>query len=145
MGVIYFVRHLGTGEIKIGYSGCVDHRMQWLIREVGPIELLAVILGSMRLEKMHHAWFGAYRLHGEWFAPGEELMSYIASLKTDGTVGVVTMMPDDLWDAIDFGLLFPTKEETTTLQPWLVGEGDAAARGLPLRPPTSTRSKGVDD
>lgn len=86
--MVYFVRHIGSGEIKIGYSLCVANRMQSMFWEFGRIELLAVIHGQRDLERAHHAWFAALRAHGEWFTPGEELLAYIACLTSVEPTGV---------------------------------------------------------
>lgn len=127
--MVYFVKLISTGHIKIGYSANVPARMQSLLRDHGPLDLLAVIPGTLDDERAHHGQFAALRVIGEWFTPGAPLLSYVDALGETGDVGPVAWTysePDP----------FPVEQpDSAPLAPWLAGTGDAAARGLPLRPP----------
>jgi hypothetical protein len=91
--MVYFVKLISTGRVKIGYSANVPVRMQELTYEHGPIELLAVLHGSRKTEGAHHAHFAKLRTKGEWFVPGDDLMTYIASLRPCEPVGPVVRVP----------------------------------------------------
>lgn len=90
--MIYFVRSIATGLIKIGHSSDVQRRMPELLREHGPMELLSVLYGSAQTERAHHVHFAALNAHGEWFTPGAQLLSYIASLPSQEPPGPVRPM-----------------------------------------------------
>lgn len=131
--MVYFVRHLATGEIKIGFSRGVPVRMQYLLREVGPIELLAVEPGTVHDEHAYHACLAEHRLHGEWFAPCSELLEYIGSVESCEPVGVIEMAEIPPFE------FRKTPEDPVILPRWLTVDGGAAERGLPLRPPLDHR------
>jgi len=133
--VIYFVRHGSTGHIKIGYSGNVPARMQALARDHGPLDLLAVIEGTMTEERTHHARFAALRVIGEWFAPAAPLVDYVASLVSREPVGPVVV----LWQTVEHEPLRVERDDGGPLPRWLVGTGGAVARGLPTAPPRGSR------
>jgi hypothetical protein len=92
--MVYFVKLISTGRVKIGYSANVPVRMQELTCEHGPIELLAVLHGSRKTERAHHLHFAKLRARGEWFEPGDSLMDYIASLRSCEPVGPVVRAPN---------------------------------------------------
>lgn len=78
---IYFVRAQTLGLIKIGIASC--HRSRLRSLQVGSPDQLAVIgcIVSSSAEKLEcelHSRFRHLRQHGEWFAPGDELLAYIA-------------------------------------------------------------------
>lgn len=73
--VVYYVRIRDT--IKIGTTVNLRSRLYSLV----PDELLAIEPGGVRLERMRHQQFAAYRIRGERFHPSEELMSHIAMLR----------------------------------------------------------------
>lgn len=87
--MIYFVRKVSTGQIKIGYSGNVQERMRSLRSEHGPLELLAVIPGDERAEKAQHARWEWFHSHLEWFNSGTALLRYIEGLDSCEPVGPV--------------------------------------------------------
>jgi len=91
--MVYFVKLISTGRVKIGYSANVPVRMQELTHDHGPLDLLAVLHGSRKTERAHHLHFAALRVKGEWFAPGEALMAYIGSLASCEPVGPVVRAP----------------------------------------------------
>lgn len=74
---VYFVKNT-KGLIKIGSTMTVIERIKQL--ETGASEeltLLAQIDGSTATEAALHRRFAEYRVHGEWFSPGESLVTYI--------------------------------------------------------------------
>ncbi len=87
--MIYFVRKVSTGQIKIGYSANVTQRMSALRAEHGPIDLLAVIPGDERDEKALHARWAWFHSHLEWFNSGTALLLYIKGLNSCEPVGPV--------------------------------------------------------
>jgi hypothetical protein len=98
--MVYFVRLVSTGCVKIGFSRRVATRMQQLLRRYGPIELLAVVPGSARAERETHLAFASLALGGEWFSPGDALLTHVAALKSCEPVGHVVRglaMPHASW------------------------------------------------
>jgi len=78
-GSIYFIQANIGGPIKIGWSANVPNRVESF--QLGcPFTL--VVLGqidgaAVSDEKELHRKFADYRLHGEWFTPATELLSFI--------------------------------------------------------------------
>lgn len=87
--VIYFVRKVKTGQIKIGYSANVRERMRALRAEHGPLDLLAVIHGDERAERAQHERWAWFHSHLEWFNSGAALLRYIEGLDSCEPVGPV--------------------------------------------------------
>lgn len=79
-GEVYFVQ-AATGQIKIGHSGYALSRLECL-QTGSPVRLrlLAVTPGSMVLEHELHRRFASARLHGEWFRPVPELLTFIKEI-----------------------------------------------------------------
>jgi Meiotically Up-regulated Gene 113 (MUG113) protein len=80
--VVYFLQGETGGNIKIGYAGDVAARVA-TFQPGSPVKLciLATQPGGQPLEAALHRRFAAHRLHGEWFAPCEDLLAYIAGLE----------------------------------------------------------------
>ena len=127
--MVYFVRHIATGHIKIGYTGDMPARMQDLRRTYGPIDVLATADGMLAEEQAWHRRFLGLRLFGEWFAPGPELLECVATMPRSEHAGPVP------WLTPDAPTFSEEPQSDAALAPWLATAGDAAARGLPLRPP----------
>ena len=74
---VYFIRS-DSGPIKIGASVNPEVRLQDL-QNSSPEKLCLMghIHGGFELERLIHEKFGAYRMHGEWFRPEEDLLSFI--------------------------------------------------------------------
>jgi hypothetical protein len=67
--------------VKIGYARDVGRRMTKMQADNHKIlTCLAVIEGGRAEEADIHARFSEARLHGEWFAPVPDLLSYIKAL-----------------------------------------------------------------
>lgn len=76
---VYFIRR-NDGAIKIGASSNVPQRLATLRGIVGAnIQLLATIPGGTKKEFELHKVFERYRIEGEWFSPGIDLLAYIES------------------------------------------------------------------
>lgn len=74
--IVYFM--YSAGRIKIGYSGSIRSRHRGL-RNAGPFQpiVLLVIKGTEALEKKLHRQFAKDRLHGEWFAISNDMLTYL--------------------------------------------------------------------
>lgn len=86
---VYFIQEQG-GErmVKIGYTARpVEVRLMELqaIRAC-PLVVLAAAPGMRQQEGELHLRFSGLRVTGEWFRPGEELMSYIAAVRERGVL-----------------------------------------------------------
>lgn len=83
MGAVYFVQAGDGGPIKIGYTSSRVADRVAALQTGNPcrLEIVAVAPGSMEDESRAHAMFAQCRLHGEWFAPGPELMAFIDGIR----------------------------------------------------------------
>jgi hypothetical protein len=79
-GVVYFVRGVRSGLIKIGFTTNLKNRLSGLRTGAGEIELLATIPGDRLIERAMHHRFSALRQFGEWFSPEVEIMEYISAV-----------------------------------------------------------------
>ncbi|TMB23079.1 MAG: GIY-YIG nuclease family protein [Deltaproteobacteria bacterium] len=70
--------------IKIGWALNVAERLATL-QTASPQKLLVlgVLRGTIEQERLAHRLFAVHRLLGEWFAPGEDLMRFIADHAQD--------------------------------------------------------------
>lgn len=79
--VIYFVRSGTSGPIKIGKANNLKRRLASLQTSASePLRVLGVVPGDIPEEAALHAQFADTRLHGEWFAPSDRLLAYIAEV-----------------------------------------------------------------
>ncbi|MFA4971412.1 MAG: GIY-YIG nuclease family protein [bacterium] len=80
---VYFMQIPGGGPIKIGTTTGTAKSRQNEIQTGCPWELnvVGVIAGGVETEHKFHRVFAHYRIRGEWFAPGPEI---IALLKRSG-------------------------------------------------------------
>lgn len=74
---VYFA--LKGDLVKIGYSGNPVQRAAGL-----KAELLAVMPGGRRMERVMHGIFEEYRSHDEWFHIGTSLVVFVEALISDG-------------------------------------------------------------
>lgn len=77
--MIYAFRPVGqSGPIKIGSSnqpaGRIASMSSWAPME---LEMVFVVDGGLLLEKKVHFHLRQHRLHGEWFAPDDEVLSFV--------------------------------------------------------------------
>lgn len=84
--MIYFLACAATGSVKIGYTrGAVADRIDDILPcSPLPLELVATVEGSARLEAALHAEFDALRLHNEWFRLEGELRVLVRRIIVDG-------------------------------------------------------------
>jgi hypothetical protein len=76
--VVYFIRRVSDGAIKIGTSGSFERRMATHKAEHGEMQILLTQSGNRKLEQEMHAMFGEIRLNrSEWFAPLHSLLWWI--------------------------------------------------------------------
>lgn len=77
--MIYFARR-PNGTIKIGSSLDVPNRLKWLKVQYGEIEIIGIMEGGNKQEKILHKHFAKFNAGGdgiEWFYPADELTGYI--------------------------------------------------------------------
>lgn len=83
-GGVYFIQGVDGGPIKIGFTtNHVRHRLSSL-QAGSPVVLrvLLAILGTTILERELHFHFRRSRLHNEWFAPTNDLLDHIETLRS---------------------------------------------------------------
>lgn len=80
----YFVRARGMGDIKIGKSNQVEVRVRnlWSGASRG-VDLIACYPAPIDHEVELHREFEQYRLCGEWFRPGLELLTHLELVGCD--------------------------------------------------------------
>lgn len=82
-GFVYFVR--AGNDIKIGFSVTPKKRVHAL--QIGcpiNVELLAIIPGTIDIERELHRRFFGLHVRGEWFRADNDLLSYIQSVREEG-------------------------------------------------------------
>lgn len=75
MDIVYYLQF--GDRIKIGTTTDMQSRMTSLPWDV----VLAIEPGGRTLETQRHQQFAAYRIRGEWFRMGEELMNHIVEVR----------------------------------------------------------------
>lgn len=84
-GVVYYIRRLSDGAVKIGMTSKFKGRMSALATEHGPIQVLLVLDGWRKEEKAAHEKFRSYRIgRSEWFCPVRSLMEWIYRERKNG-------------------------------------------------------------
>jgi DNA-binding transcriptional MerR regulator len=80
--VIYFIQcNVEPHYVKIGLSTKEIRRVKDITQQSPvPVTFLGMMSGSRKIEAALHVRFGAHRMKGEWFAPHEELLSFIRGL-----------------------------------------------------------------
>lgn len=77
MPYTYFLQAGENGPIKVGWTRNLPVRLRTLCAmSPEPLKLLGVMKGA-EVEEFCHARFGAFRLHGEWFAPSPVVLDFI--------------------------------------------------------------------
>lgn len=76
--LVYFIQGIGGGPIKIGVAESPALRLR-AMQPHSPVHLqiLLEFPGGFTLERELHKTFASSRLHGEWFDPTPQLLSYI--------------------------------------------------------------------
>ena len=83
--LVYFIGDPTTGTVKIGFSKSVNRRLAQLqIATTSELQLLGCTVGGPRLEKKLHEQFKPFRVRGEWFRLGPELLQYIQQIGKPG-------------------------------------------------------------
>lgn len=85
--MIYFIRHIETGLIKIGETNGLRRRVAELTNLHGAMELLGSMAGNRAKEAELHKQFADCNKRGllvgfEWFSPMPELLEYIRANTT---------------------------------------------------------------
>lgn len=76
--VVYFIRRVSDGAVKIGTTRHFESRMATHRRDHGAIELLLTLAGDHKLEHEMHGRFDLYRQpRSEWFAPANQLLHWV--------------------------------------------------------------------
>jgi len=78
--VLYFMMGEWHQNIKIGYSTNFESRAS-TFTTYGPHTCLGTVSGERSLERWLHYHLRASRLHGEWFAPSEEVLTVISRIQ----------------------------------------------------------------
>ncbi len=76
--MIYFIKNITNGTIKIGFSDKPNKRLSELqTGSADKLVLIKAIDGDESVEAALHQQFALHRLQGEWFSPAEELIQFI--------------------------------------------------------------------
>lgn len=79
MSYVYFVQQITGGPIKIGWAADPRKRIYTLqLSNPVPLVILAVMPGTLELEKDLHLRFETSMVLGEWFDPSPELLQLIS-------------------------------------------------------------------
>lgn len=79
--IVYYVRRLSDGAIKIGTTKYPVNRWPALKTAHGPIEILATHCGDGERERQMHDRFRELRIEGEWFRAEEPLIRWILTVR----------------------------------------------------------------
>lgn len=83
---IYFIQSGTNGPIKIGVSANPADRLRELqTAHPEPLLLLATFPGGFDPERALHVRFARHWLRGEWFAPHEDLETYLTEHVLQGS------------------------------------------------------------
>lgn len=96
--MIYFIRAMQSGAIKIGTSNDPKRRLETM--QTGspePLELIGVLPGQADAEKVLHRTFAKFRIHGEWFKGDEELIREIKALVRLPIEELIDSVAADFW------------------------------------------------
>lgn len=96
--VVYYVRRVSDGMIKIGTTGALAQRMSTLRGQHGPLQVLLVLGGDREEEAEAHRLFDAHRIgRTEWFRPARTLLEWICEARRDAPEGsnAVEILPLD--------------------------------------------------
>lgn len=92
---IYFIQPLTGGPIKIGSALNVAQRIKELqTGSAAPLCLLASITGTVKEERALHRQLKEYRLSGEWFSPGEEVLAAVQAAKDGREISEIILKDD---------------------------------------------------
>ena len=85
--IVYFIRCIDSGLIKIGYTTDINGRKASL-NHASPagVSLIASAPGGSNAEASLHRKFEHLKVRGEWFRPRPELLDYIANVRAGGSL-----------------------------------------------------------
>lgn len=84
---VYFLAALNRSMVKIGYTASVQSRFQtYKTHSPVPIELLAIVSGSIADEWRIQAYYKARLAHGEWFYSTPQMLADIAEMNRTNAV-----------------------------------------------------------
>lgn len=101
---VYFIQ-AESGPIKIGTTNSLFQRLSAI--QTGNHENLKIIgalTGDDQSEKEHHEKFAHLRIRGEWFRPGDDLLSYIYEVSEYADpvdLSIVPIRPGYIWGVAD--------------------------------------------
>ncbi len=76
--MIYFIKNIANGQIKIGFAENPNTRLANLqTGSTDKLVLIKSIEGDLAVEAQLHRQFAVHRLHGEWFTPADDLIQFI--------------------------------------------------------------------
>ena len=76
--MIYFIKNVVNGQIKIGFAGSPNKRLADLqTGSTDKLVLIRAIDGDKTTEAILHERFAVHRLQGEWFTPADEILQFI--------------------------------------------------------------------
>jgi hypothetical protein len=82
--LVYFIRARGMGDIKIGKTNHVRQRVKSLFSSCSRgVDLIACHPAKIEDETELHRDFERHRLCGEWFRPGDEILSHLRMIGVD--------------------------------------------------------------
>lgn len=101
---VYFIRDANVPEVKIGYSGWVDHRLNTLRSQTRrELQLLRTIPGDMKDEKALHRRFQEYRIEGEWFRLEGKLARFIGRKRPAKLKPIAQVFRESIRDMLKAG------------------------------------------
>lgn len=82
--MIYFLRHVETGLVKIGYTNNLSYRLTVIANTYGTVELIGFMEGDQGEELSLHRRFREINVRGvlngrEWFSSSQPLLDYITA------------------------------------------------------------------
>lgn len=81
--MVYFIKNIVTGRIKIGFSNTPTKRLKELqTGNDNKLVLIKTIVGGKDKEASLHEMFSHLRSNGEWFEPDDELLQFIKGTNT---------------------------------------------------------------
>jgi hypothetical protein len=89
---VYVIQQGVGGPVKIGKANSIRRRV-WELQICSgyPLDLLARFPGAYREETSLQRRFDIYRIHGDWFAPADVLISVVKRVRT----------VDEAWEILD--------------------------------------------
>ncbi len=86
-GYVYFLRPVGGGPVKIGWSKQPGSRLAvYLSWSPAPLEIVATVEADRTTEARLHREFDHLRMHHEWFEPAESLLRMLAHVAHTGEI-----------------------------------------------------------